>query len=297
MHEVLDVQRSSKLMCGLGMVGALVGGCDAVNGGADGDGARPDGGGADAAAARQARVINTLGIGLSLRDGPGQEHAILLVMPEAAIIDVVGGPTDNWWNVTYEGTTGWAFGDYLEVFAAGDVPPRTAGFNRLLPWTPGTTHAVTQGHNTGSHTDYNAWAWDFGMPIGTPILATHAGYIRAVKGDSQRTGCNPAFVNDANYVVVTRSDGFESLYVHLDSVTVAVNATVRRGDLIGYSGQTGYSCGPHLHYQVQPGPDAGGTTFFANRSVPSTFFDSGAAYDPVVGDVLESQNRATSPVP
>lgn len=67
--------------------------------------------------------------------------------------------------------------------------------------------------------------------------------------------------------------------------------------LVGYSGQSGYSCGPHLHYQVQPGPDAGGTTFFANQSVPSTFFDSGAAYDPVVGDVLVSQNRATSPVP
>lgn len=264
---------------------------------AAGDDPTTDAGPDAAPAPRKARVINTLGQGLSLRDGPGQDHPVLLVMPEGAIVDVLAGPVDGWYQVTYEATTGWAFGDYLAIFAPGDEPPATAGFNFLLPWQAGATFTCTQGHNGGSHTGYNAYAWDFGMPVGTPIVAASSGVVRAAKGDSAGGGCDPAFVDEANYVVVTRSDGFESLYVHLSAVAVPVGAVVHRGDLVGYSGQTGYSCGPHLHYQVQPGPDAGGTTFYANPSVPSAFFDSGAAYDPVAGDVLVSHNSATSDVP
>jgi hypothetical protein len=262
-----------------------------------GDDTATDAGLDDAAKLRKARVVNTLGQGLSLREGPGQEHAVLLVMPEGSIVDVLSGPVDGWYQVTYEETTGWASADYLAIFGSDDPPPGTAGFNFMLPWQAGVKFTCTQGHNGGSHTDYNAYAWDFGMPVGTPIVAANSGVVRATKGDSTGGGCSPAFVDEANYVVVTRSDGFESLYVHLSAVTVPVGAVVRRGDLIGYSGQTGYSCGAHLHYQVQPGPDVGGTSFFANPSVPSAFHDSGTAYDPVSGDVLTSQNSATSDVP
>lgn len=283
--------RLTQLLFGVG----LMAGCGEMSAATE-ESPAPDSG-TEVVEARKGRVINTSGVGLSLREGPSREHAVKLVMPERAIVDVIGGPTDNWWNVTYEGTGGWAFGDYLDIYEPGEEPTTTAGFNWLLPWLPGTSRPVTQGHHIGSHTSINAWAWDFGMPIGTPVLATHAGYIRAAKGNSTVSGCDPAYINDANYVVVTRSDGFESLYVHLDTVTVAVNAVVKRGDQIGLSGQTGYSCGAHLHYQVQAGPDAGGTTFFANQSIPSTFFDSGAPYDPVLGDVLVSQNSATSTVP
>ena len=247
-----------------------------------------------APALRHARVVNTLGQGLSLRDGPGKDHAVLLVMPEGAIVDVLAGPVDGWYQVTYEGTTGWAFGDYLAIFGLDDRrPPRRASTSccrgkraSRSPARRGTTAAATPTTTPTRGTS--------GCPSARRSSRRTAAWCGQRRVNSTGGGCDPAFVNEANYVVVTRSDGFESLYVHLSAVTVPVGAVVHRGDLVGFSGQTGYSCGPHLHYQVQPGPDAGGTTFYANRSVPSAFYDSGTAYDPVAGDVLTSHNSATS---
>ena len=57
---------------------------------------------------------------LNLRSGPGTTHAILTTMPCGATVAVVGGPTTGWWNVTFNGTTGWASGNYLVAPSAFD---------------------------------------------------------------------------------------------------------------------------------------------------------------------------------
>jgi uncharacterized protein YraI len=57
---------------------------------------------------------------LNLRDGAGTTFNILTTMPCGAEVDVVGGPTTGWWNVTYLGTTGWASGKYLVPSASFD---------------------------------------------------------------------------------------------------------------------------------------------------------------------------------
>ena len=89
-------------------------------------------------------------------------------------------------------------------------------------------------------------------------------------------------------------NGYESLYLHLSSVAVAPGQTVSRGDLVGYSGQTGWSCGPHLHFQVQLSPSNGGGPGYYNPSIHDYFYDPGFAWDPVPGTLVTSQNGVSS---
>ncbi len=150
----------------------------------------------------------------------------------------------------------------------------------LLPWTGGTSFRVTQGHNTGSHVDKGSFAWDFGLPVGTPLRASHDGIVRVARGDSTIGGCNSSYANDANYVVIDRGDGLESLYLHLTSTSVTEGQRVTRGTIIGTSGQTGWACGAHLHFQIQNSPESGGTSSWYNTSVSEGFHDTGSYYDP-----------------
>jgi murein DD-endopeptidase MepM/ murein hydrolase activator NlpD len=239
-----------------------------------------------AALSGPARVVDTGGLGLRLRAGAGSTYAVLTVMPEGASVEVLGGPTGAWYRVQYAGQTGYAHGDYLQSVSGGK--------NNLLPWTANTSFAVTQGHNGGSHTGLGAWAWDFGLPINTPVRAAHFGTVRLVKANSTVGGCSSVYANDANFVIVDQGNGYESLYLHLSSVTVAAGAAVERGDLIGYSGQTGWSCGPHLHFQVQLSPSNGGGNGFYNPSIHDVFYDVGAAFDPAPGTTVTSQNGVST---
>lgn len=236
--------------------------------------------------ASTARVVDTGGLGLRLRTGPGAGYAVITVMPEGATVKVLSGPSGAWYRVEHAGTAGYAHGDFLRSVSGGK--------NNLLPWTANTAFWVTQGHNGGSHTGLGAWAWDFGMPVGTPILAAHFGTVRLVKANSAGGGCSSVFANDANFVIVDQGNGYESLYLHLDSVAVAAGQAVQRGDLVGYSGQTGWSCGPHLHFQVQLSPSNGGGTGFYNPSIHDVFYDIGAAFDPVPGTQVTSKNGVST---
>ena len=234
-----------------------------------------------------ARVVDTGGLGLRMRAGAGSTFAVIVVMPEGATVKILDGANGPWRRVTYQQQTGWAHGDYLRNIASG-------GKNNLLPWTANVTFQVTQGHNGGSHTGLGAWAWDFGLPIGTPVRAAHFGTARLVKGNSTVGGCNSAYANDANYVIVDQGNGYESLYLHLSSVSVGAGQAVQRGDLVGYSGQTGWSCGPHLHFQVQLSPSNGGGNGFYNPSIHDVFYDVGSAFDPQLGTNVTSQNGVST---
>jgi murein DD-endopeptidase MepM/ murein hydrolase activator NlpD len=162
----------------------------------------------------------------------------------------------------------------------------------LLPWTAFQEFTVSQGHNTGSHVGSGSWAWDFGMPTGTPVLAAHDGTVRAVKGNSTVGGCAESFAEQANYVVIDQGNGYESLYLHLRGVTVAAGRKVKRGEVVGYSGETGWACGPHLHFQIQRSPIGGGTSDWYNASVRDFFWDRGDAWDPAPGETASSRNGA-----
>ncbi len=95
------------------------------------------------------------------------------------------------------------------------------------------------------------------MPEGIPIVAAYAGMIRMARGDSRVGGCEPRFAPEANYVVISHENGWETQYLHFSKIVVKAGDKVEAGDLLGYSGATGWACGSHLHFkvarQVSPG--------------------------------------------
>ena len=273
------------LALALGCTGSIEG----AGGGADA-GAEEEETAADAAAPaepRTGRVTGTGGIGLRVRAEPTTEAEILGVLPEGAVLDVLAGPEDGWYRVRRGELEGWSSADFITEIPDGVIE---GGYLNLLPWTGGDAYRVTQAHGGFSHDGDSKWAWDFGLPEGTPVLAAHNGVVRKARDGGDVGCCSESCGYGANYVVLDRGDGTESLYLHLKSVAVSVGQEVVRGDLVGLSGATGYVCGAHLHFQMQKSPAGGGSDFQYNPSVPDVFHDSGEPLDPPAGVTLESKN-------
>lgn len=126
-------------------------------------------------------------------------------------------------------------------------PGKTSGFR--LPIVAGQEFKIYQGWNsTFSHKGANAYAYDIGMPIGTDVVAAAAGLVAFTNEGS--TACGGAeLLRKANYVTIYHADGSATLYLHLSSVAVKVGDIVAAGQVIGKSGNTGYTnCVPHLHF-------------------------------------------------
>lgn len=83
---------------------------------------------------------------------------------------------------------------------------------------------------------------DFSVPYGTEIYATGDGTVIESGWNSGGFG---------NYIVIDHGNGLRSTYGHLSDIKVVKGMNVKRGDLIGLSGSTGTSSGPHLHYQIE----------------------------------------------
>lgn len=119
-----------------------------------------------------------------------------------------------------------------------------------VPFGCGHSYVVSQGHDTGSHLQNDTFAWDFRMPVGTPIVSAMDGEVRLARGDSTKGGCDASLARHANYVVVAHADGLETQYLHFSEVVVQPGQKVKAGELIGYSGDTGWACGAHLHFKL-----------------------------------------------
>ena len=126
-----------------------------------------------------------------------------------------------------------------------------------IPFGCGMSFPVSQVHNVGSHVGNDTWAWDFRMPEGTPVVAALEGVVRLARGDSDEGGCDPAMARKANYVVIESPGNIETQYLHFTSVSVVPGQHVHRGELLGYSGKTGWACGAHLHFKVATPVSAG----------------------------------------
>jgi murein DD-endopeptidase MepM/ murein hydrolase activator NlpD len=82
---------------------------------------------------------------------------------------------------------------------------------------------------------------DFTAPRGTPVFAT---------GDGVVTRADQSSAGYGNHIRIDHGFGYVTLYAHLSKYNVKVHQKVKRGDLIGFVGNTGRSQAPHLHYEV-----------------------------------------------
>ncbi|MBY7974800.1 peptidoglycan DD-metalloendopeptidase family protein [Vibrio fluvialis] len=98
---------------------------------------------------------------------------------------------------------------------------------------------------------------DFAVNTGTPVYAPADGVVEVTRASSKGSG---------NFLRLQHSYGFTSSYSHLQKFAVKSGDFIQKGDLIGYSGNSGLSSGPHLHYEIR----------FVGRSLdPRPFVDWG----------------------
>lgn len=87
---------------------------------------------------------------------------------------------------------------------------------------------------------------DFGVPRGTPIKAPLTGVVRATGNTDAVPGC----YSWGKWTLLDHANGLSTLYAHQDVISVTPGQKVSTGEIIGYSGNTGFSTGPHLHFTV-----------------------------------------------
>lgn len=101
---------------------------------------------------------------------------------------------------------------------------------------------------SGRKSSQYGWRWgrphggvDFAIDIGEPIYAVFDGVIRVAQ-------VNGGY---GKMILIRHYNNLETLYGHLDKINVKVGQSVKAGDVIGYSGNTGFSTGPHLHFECR----------------------------------------------
>ena len=141
-------------------------------------------------------------------------------------------------------------------FGLGDFTRVADGAAFRLPFADGNAFIVGQAYDgpLTSHSNLNdQHAVDINMPEGTPIVAARDGVIiESEFAYTNHGGLDERLKNQANHVLIEHADGSLTQYAHLAPIPVhlALGAKVHAGQLIGYSGNTGYSSGPHLHFAV-----------------------------------------------
>lgn len=123
-----------------------------------------------------------------------------------------------------------------------------ACFPAIMPVTNTDLKRTASGWGYRMHPIYKVrkmhWGMDFTAPIGTPVYATGDGKVIEVSGSKRsRVGLGLNIKIDHGY-------GYETVYAHLNSFNVKLQQEVKRGDIIGFIGNTGGSTAPHLHYEV-----------------------------------------------
>ena len=124
--------------------------------------------------------------------------------------------------------------------STSNVTPSTSGFISPLP---GGAY-VTCAYGWRIHPTWGDRRFHYGVDLaasqGTPIYAIAAGTVTT------------ATYGDANgyYVSISHGNGYGSVYCHMTNYIVSVGDSVSQGQVIGYVGSTGWSTGPHLHFEI-----------------------------------------------
>jgi murein DD-endopeptidase MepM/ murein hydrolase activator NlpD len=121
-----------------------------------------------------------------------------------------------------------------------------------LPFETGKKVFLVQGYES-MFSHKASKALDFKVRTGTKVCAARSGVVIASRGDSDKRGLKQENLADGNYIFIQHDDSSVAQYWHFkkDGVLVNTGDTITAGQLIGYSGNTGYSAFPHLHFEVR----------------------------------------------
>jgi murein DD-endopeptidase MepM/ murein hydrolase activator NlpD len=143
-----------------------------------------------------------------------------------------------------------------------------SSFVYALPFENGKKVYLIQGYES-MFSHKGSKALDFKVKSGTKICAARNGIVIGARGDSDRRGLKEENLADGNYIFIQHDDSSVAQYWHFkkDGVLVNTGDTISTGQLIGYSGNTGYSAFPHLHFEVR-GYDHNGSY----TDIPTRFY-------------------------
>jgi murein DD-endopeptidase MepM/ murein hydrolase activator NlpD len=128
---------------------------------------------------------------------------------------------------------------------------------------------LSQGIRGETHRGRMEYAYDLETNIGTPVYAMRAGHVIAIQDRYPDIGGGPDNISKFNYILIEHDGGYRSAYVHLQQgfrgkLQVKAGDRIEIGQMIGYSGNSGWSSGPHLHIELQEP----GNAFSFGQTVP-----------------------------
>lgn len=262
-------------------------------GGESSGGGTSGAGGADPACPR-VKVEVAAGASLNVRPTPSTAQAPIGELSNGQIVDLLAkvqgesiGGNDVWFQIAAPSLQGFIFSDFASCTLDEPVALPN-GF--YVPLKCGSSAKISQGNfGSFSHQGKAAYAFDFAIPVGTPMTAMADGsvihiYDKTGPGDPCYNGGGSSCFPYANLVVLLHGDGTTTLYKHLSKVSVSMGQVVQRGTTVGLSGSTGYSTGPHAH--VMRMENCGS---YNCQSIPLKFADvPGGA--PKTGETVKSGN-------
>ncbi|SFB69368.1 M23 family metallopeptidase [Kaistella jeonii] len=152
-----------------------------------------------------------------------------------------------------------------------------------LPFEKGKTQLIFQGYN-GKFSHQNEFALDFDLKMGSPILAAREGIVVQVVDNNNKNCPDISCAKYNNKILIMHNDGTFADYSHLKyrGGVVKKGDEVKKAQLIGYSGSTGFASGPHLHFAVFINRIDGKRTFietkFKTSESEGTLLEEGKTY-------------------
>jgi len=127
----------------------------------------------------------------------------------------------------------------------------TSNYVYTLPFKKGNSVKVIQGYN-GSFSHQNENAIDFGLQVGEEVFSAREGIVINAVSHHNKNCLTKDCAKFNNYILVYHNDGTFASYDHFkkNGIVVKKGDILKKNQLIGYSGNTGWSSGPHLHFVV-----------------------------------------------
>ena len=138
--------------------------------------------------------------------------------------------------------------EFQRVLNPSDIPTAGKGILRwpvdnvrITQYFGNTAFAASGAYNGKGHNGI-----DVAASIGTPLKAALTGVVVGTGNTDSTRGC----YSFGKWVLLQHNNGLSTMYAHLSDISVTKGQSVATGQLIGYSGDTGYATGPHLHFGV-----------------------------------------------